>query len=89
MKRTMHSFHLGENVKTGLFAFGFSRAGYVAFLSVLVCLISSLPAESEFRTLYSQNTRGRFHIPSLKRKVSFLTEAFLVVSIPLSILLCD
>jgi hypothetical protein len=23
MKRTLHSFHVGENVKTGLFAFGF------------------------------------------------------------------
>jgi hypothetical protein len=23
MKRTMHSFHLGENAKTALFAFGF------------------------------------------------------------------
>jgi hypothetical protein len=23
MKRTLHSFHVGENLKTGLFAFGF------------------------------------------------------------------
>ncbi len=39
MKKTLHSFHLGENAKTALFAFGFLSPGNVALLPVLVRLM--------------------------------------------------
>ena len=40
MKKTLHSFHLGENAKTALFAFGFLSPGNVALLPVLVRIVT-------------------------------------------------
>ena len=51
MKKTLHSFHLGENAKTALFAFGFLSPGDVALLPVLVRLSNGIAChESDFKT---------------------------------------